>query len=136
MPKHDSQVDHKKSAWSERPDYRITIAECAKPMRVVFNGVTLADSRHALLLKEQDHATVVYFPRDDVRMEMFTPIAKTTFCPFKGEASHWALQAGTRHVAVAAWSYETPFNEVHQIKDHIAFYPEAVEQLDPSTTSG
>jgi len=125
MPKHDPKVKENKSAWRQHPDYRIDIEACEKPMRVIYNGETIADSQHALLLQEQDHIPVYYFPREDVRMDLLRPIEKITFCPFKGEAHHWALTAGDRDVEVAAWSYEAPFDEVKRIKAYIAFYPEA-----------
>jgi len=125
MPKHNSKIKQKKSAWSQYPDYRIDIEACEKSIRVIYDGKTIADSQHSLLLKEQDHAPVYYFPRKDVRMDLLHPTAKTTFCPFKGEANHWALIIGEQHIAVAAWSYGAPFNEVKKIKAYIAFYPEA-----------
>lgn len=125
MPEQDANPHRKQSAWADHPDYRIDIEVCEKPMRVVFNSETIADSQHTLLLREQDHAPVYYFPRQDVRMALLHPTAKTTFCPFKGEASHWALIIGAQHIEVAAWSYDKPFNEVKKIKGYIAFYPEA-----------
>jgi len=129
MPKHDPKVKENKSAWTEQPDYRIDIDACDNPVRVVFNGETIVDSENALLLREQDHAPVYYFPREDVRMDLLRPIEKISFCPFKGEAHHWALSLEAQHIEVAAWSYETPFSEVKKIKGYIAFYPEAVDQL-------
>ena len=125
MTKRDSTIERRKSAWGENPDYRIDIETCDKPVRVVFNGETIADSQHTLLLQEQDHAPVYYFPREDVHMDRLKPTTKTTVCPFKGEASHWSLTVGGRHIEVAAWGYEDPFDEVNKIKGYIAFYPEA-----------
>lgn len=129
MTSHTPETKKTKSAWSEHPDYRIDIKPCEKPIRIICNGKTIADSRRALLLQEQDHAPVYYFPRQDVRMGILHPTTKTTFCPFKGEANHWALSVGGQHIEVAAWSYENPFAEVKLIKGYIAFYPEVVDQL-------
>lgn len=125
MSKHDPKINDKKSAWQEHPDYQIDIEVCGKPVRVILDGVTIADSCMVLLLQEQGHAPVYYFPREDVRMTHLHASEKTSFCPFKGEARHWSLHVGDQHIAVAAWSYEAPFDEVRQIKDYIAFYPEA-----------
>jgi uncharacterized protein (DUF427 family) len=48
--------------------------------------------------------------------------AKTTFCPFKGTASHWTVGG----VENAAWSYEDPKDEVAAIRGRLAFYPDRV----------
>jgi len=116
-----------RSGWSEHPDYKIEIDTSDRPICMVYQETVIAESRRALLLREQVYAPVYYFPREDVRMEMFEPIEKLTVCPFKGEARHWRLRVGDEHIEVSAWSYEDPFEEVKQIKDHIAFYPEAGE---------
>jgi uncharacterized protein (DUF427 family) len=50
------------------------------------------------------------------------PSEKTTFCPFKGTASHWTV-AGVEN---AAWSYEDPKQEVGAIRGLLAFYPDRV----------
>jgi len=125
MPKQDANPQRKQSAWADHPDYRIDIEASEKPMRIIYNGETIADSQHALRLQEQNYAPVYYFPRQDVRMDLLHPTAKTTFCPFKGEASYWALIIGAQHIEVAAGSYDDPFDEVNEIEEYIAFYPEA-----------
>lgn len=125
MPEYDPQIKKKESAWGKQPDYRIDISLSEKPIRVIYAGEIIADTQRALHLQEQGHSPVYYFPQQDVRMELLHPTTKSTFCPFKGDASHWSLTVGNRHVAVAAWSYAAPFDEVIQIKGYIAFYSEA-----------
>lgn len=46
-----------------------------------------------------------------------------------GDATHWALVVGDKRMEVGAWSYKTPFYEVKQIKNYLAFYPEVIEEL-------
>lgn len=111
------------------PGHRIDIELCPQQVRVVFNGKTIADSRQAIVLQEQNLAPVYYFPRDDVRMEFLSATEKRSFCPFKGNAKHWALSVGDRLVKVAAWSYERPFDGAGLITGYMAFYPEAIESL-------
>lgn len=115
-----------KSAWNDHPDYKIEIELCQQPVQVVYNGETIANSQHVLLVQEQGHAAVYYFPQQDVRMEFLCPTKKMTFCPYKGDARHWAITVKDQHVEVAAWCYENPFEQVNIIKDYIAFYPEVI----------
>lgn len=117
------------SAWDSHPDYNIDITLCIKQLRVTYRGVTLADSKSVLQLKEQDYPPVYYFPRSDVRLDLMEQTSKVTHCPFKGDATHWALNLEGERIDVAAWSYHEPFEQVGAIKEYIAFYPEVIGQI-------
>ena len=110
------------SALADTPDTEITFVAEPKRMRVVFNGETIADSTRTLKLLETRHADVHYFPRADVGMDFLRRTDHHSFCPFKGDASYWSLEAGGETVENAAWSYEEPFDDVAEIKGYIAFY--------------
>lgn len=48
---------------------------------------------------------------------------KESYCPYKGEASYFTVQAEDGSVVEdAIWSYEQPYPEVAQITGHVAFY--------------
>ena len=113
--------------FAEHPDYRVDFAPCAKRVRVVFGGETIADSTRVMLMRETRHIPVYYFPRDDVRTEAMTRTDHSSFCPFKGDASYWSIEAGGKTAENAVWSYETPFAETAQIKDAMAFYWDRVD---------
>ena len=117
------------SAWDKHPDYNIDITLSVKAIRIIFRGLALTDSKSALQLKEQNYPPVYYFPRNDVRMDLLKQSSKITHCPFKGDASHWALVLEGLRVEVAAWSYTAPFEQVSAIRNYIAFYPEIIEEL-------
>ena len=52
--------------------------------------------------------------------------ARSTHCPFKGDASYFTLKDGSAEAANAVWSYEAPFPAVAEIAGHLAFYPDKV----------
>ena len=108
--------------FAKHPEYRVELLACPKRVRATFGGETLADSTGALLMRETGIAPVYYFPRADVRLDLMERTEHATFCPFKGEASYWTLAAGGRRAENAAWSYETPYREVHEIGGYLAFY--------------
>src|SRR3546814_19854185 len=97
--------------FAERPDYRIEIAPTEKRVRVQFAGETVADSTRALLLLEQGHTPVYYFPRDDVRPKLLTPSGRRTHTPFKAEARYWSVNTGDPPPQAAVCGSEEPFNE-------------------------
>jgi uncharacterized protein (DUF427 family) len=50
-----------------------------------------------------------------------------TYCPYKGDCSYFSIPVGGS--ANAAWTYEAPYEAVAAIKDHIAFYPDRVDEI-------
>ncbi len=109
------------------PDYRIAFERSPRRVRVRFNGETIADSTDAHLLFETRHLPVYYFPRADVRLDLMTPTAHQTFCPYKGTASYRTIKVGDRAAENAVWGYPEPFEEVAAIADFVAFYWDRVD---------
>ncbi|MBA2283022.1 MAG: DUF427 domain-containing protein [Acidimicrobiia bacterium] len=112
------------SGFVDRPDYRVDILRRRNCVTVRFDDTLLAESTACLLVDEQDHGLVFYFPRHDVRLDELTPTDRTSVCPFKGTASYWRL-AGRGPDSIA-WSYETPHPEVARLAGHVAFYQDDV----------
>lgn len=96
-------------------------------VRVIFNGVTVADSKRVMLLHEAGHLPVFYFPMEDVRMDVMEATEHSTHSPLKGDASYWTLRVGDRVAENVAWSYLHPLPEGPEIKGYMAFY---WEQMD------
>ena len=102
--------------------YRFDVEPVSGAIRVEVGGVTVAESERAVVMLETRLPPVFYFPRDDVRMELFHRTTLRTHCPFKGNASYWTLTVGDRTVENAAWSYEDPFEEAMSVKGYVAFH--------------
>jgi len=52
-----------------------------------------------------------------------------TYCPYKGCCNYYSVPAGGKKSVNAVWSYEDPFPAVVQIRAHVAFYPERVDEI-------
>jgi uncharacterized protein (DUF427 family) len=63
-------------------------------------------------------------------MDRLVKTEHSTYCPYKGDASYYSLSAGGDTVENAVWSYETPYDEVMEIKEHLAFYPKKVDKIE------
>lgn len=111
--------------FSENPDYEITIRPAGERYLATIGDTTLADSSNALIMDEQGHEPVVYFPPASVDFAALERVERKTTCPFKGEAEHFAA-AGETDGGVIAWSYPQAYDEVSEIAGRIAFYPERV----------
>ncbi|MDB5657294.1 MAG: hypothetical protein JWQ94_4907 [Tardiphaga sp.] len=108
------------------PDHPITISPSDKHVRVLAGDVVIADTTHALSLKEASYPAVWYIPRADAKLDLVTKTARSTHCPYKGDASYYSIEAGGQVLENAIWTYETPFPAMAEIKNYLAFYPDKV----------
>jgi uncharacterized protein (DUF427 family) len=86
-------------------------------VRAKWNGEVLAESDHTVIVEGNQ-----YFPPDDVRTELLEPSAKSTYCPWKGDASYYSVAVGDRRNEDAAWYYAEPFDAAAAIKGYVAFW--------------
>ncbi|MEQ9519286.1 MAG: DUF427 domain-containing protein [Parvibaculum sp.] len=102
----------------------LIFVEAGGRVRAACDGVSIADSRGALIVRELSHSRVFYFPRGDVRLDLFTAVTQTSHCPRKGDASYFAF--GDADGPAIAWSYEDPIAKAEPIRGYIAFYEDQI----------
>jgi uncharacterized protein (DUF427 family) len=99
----------------------------SKRVRVVFEGVTIADTTRAKRVLETSHPPVFYIPPEDIRMEHLERTGRATFCEWKGSAGYYTVRVGERAAEDAAWFYPEPARGFESIRDHVAFYPSRMD---------
>jgi uncharacterized protein (DUF427 family) len=111
------------------PDHPISIQR--NPARVVVSaaGRVIADTGNALTLREADYPAVQYIPRKDVDFSQLERTDHATYCPYKGDCSYYNIPAGGKKSVNAVRSYQEPFPAVEQIRGHVAFYPDRVDEI-------
>jgi len=82
----------------------------------------VVDSKRTVMLFEDGHLPVWYFPADDVRADVLEKSDKHTQCPVKGTASYWNVRVGDRVVRDAVWTYPEPIPGREDIAGLVAFY--------------
>ena|SRR5437879_2630598 len=112
------------------PDHPIFIQR--NPARVVVSvaGRVIADTRNALTLREADYSPVQYIPREDVDVSELKRTDHATYCPYKGDCSYYSIPAAGEKSVNAVWTYEDPYSAVAEIKGHLAFYPDRVDEIE------
>jgi uncharacterized protein (DUF427 family) len=107
------------------PDHPITVTPHDGRVTVRVAGTLVADTTAALSLQEADYPAALYIPRADVDASHLAPTDTSTYCPYKGDASYFTVEAEDGTVVKdAIWSYEQPYPEVAEITGHVAFYPQ------------
>jgi len=107
------------------PDHPITVTPSASRVVVTAGGRVIADTTAALTLQESNYPAVQYIPRGDADLALLERTGHETYCPYKGDASYFSIP-GIPQGENAIWTYESPYDAVHEIKDHLAFYPDRV----------
>jgi uncharacterized protein (DUF427 family) len=112
------------------PDHPIAITPVPKRVTVSLGENVIADTRHALSLKEAAYPPVFYIPRADVRMDLLIRSQHTTHCPYKGDCNYFSIVGAGQRGENAVWTYEHPHDAVAAIAGHLAFYPDRVDAID------
>ena len=111
------------------PEHPISIRRNAARVVVSVAGRVVADTRNALTLREAEYPAVQYIPNEDVDFSQLERTKHITYCPYKGNCNYYSLPAGGKKSVNAVWSYEDPVPSVAQIRGHVAFYPERVDEI-------
>ena len=111
------------------PDHPIAITPARQRITVTVAGLSIADTSEALTLKEAAYSPVHYVPRKDVDMSQLERTSHQTYCPYKGDCAYYSIPAGGRRSVNAVWTYETPYADVSEIREYLAFYPDRVDAI-------
>lgn len=103
------------------------LEDTPKHIQIIFNGVTIVDTRKAKRVLETSHPPVYYIPPEDIQMQYMVLTPKGSFCEWKGQAVYYTVKLGDKQVDNAAWAYPNPTGGFASIKDYIAFYPQMMD---------
>jgi uncharacterized protein (DUF427 family) len=102
------------------------VEDVAARVRVVFGGVTIADSARAIRVLETAGAPCYYLPPSDCKLDALQRTSTWTICEWKGIAFAYDVSAGGRTVKDGAWSYPEPLTDLgmgyERIAGYFAFY--------------
>ncbi|PJF44056.1 MAG: hypothetical protein CUN55_05900 [Phototrophicales bacterium] len=109
------------------PYHRVDVRRSDRHVRVVIDGVTVAETTNALFLFETGIRTRYYIPQEDIRMDLLSRTDTQTICPYKGFASYWSVTINGNVYEDIVWAYEDPFPEASPIKGALSFYNEKLD---------
>jgi uncharacterized protein (DUF427 family) len=96
-------------------------------IRIVFGGVTVADTLGAYRVLETSHPPVYYLPPAAFVPGTLHPAPGGSLCEWKGRARYWTIRAGGRTAERAGWSYPDPEPAFADIQDYVAVYAGAMD---------
>ena len=96
-------------------------------LRVVFDGVVIADTLAGWRVLETSHPPVYYLPQAEILPGALAPADGSSFCEWKGAARYLDVVGPSRRASRAAWTYPEPTIPFAPIAGHVAFYPAAMD---------
>ena len=109
------------SAWSYPRPPRLEVT--GRRLRVVFSGVTIADTTAGFRGLETSHPPNYYLPLADVRSDALIAEDGSSWCEWKGEAHYYTVRVNDRVARHAAWGYGNPDPAYSLLAGTVAFYP-------------
>lgn len=106
----------------KNPYHRVDCLRAQRRLVVGAGGTTLVDTSDTLAVYETALEPRLYVAPHLVRMDLLEPSLTTTYCPYKGTASHWTLRFGDAVIEDVAWSYEEPLAESTALAHCLSFY--------------
>lgn len=111
------------------PYLRIDTIRTNRHIRVVLDGVTVAESNDAVMLLEPGHPIRYYLPLADTKTEFVRPSSTTSRCAYKGLANYYSMEVNGRTHDDIIWSYRGPTLESEKIAGLVSFYNERVDAI-------
>jgi len=93
-----------------------------KHIRVICNGVVLAETRRAKRVLETSHPPCYYIPIEDIKMEYLVATSRRTRCEWKGVSQYYDVAIADKYIQNAAWRYSIPTANFVEIQDSLSFY--------------
>jgi uncharacterized protein (DUF427 family) len=129
----------KMDAWFEEDDevfvhprdpyHRVDVLHSSRHVKVVIDGVVVAETKRPRLLFETGLPTRYYIPKLDVRLDLLTSTNTSTRCPYKGKAAYWSVNVNGTEFRDIVWSYPAPIPECPKIENLLCFYDEKVDAV-------
>ncbi|MFY0619857.1 DUF427 domain-containing protein [Shimia sp.] len=118
------------SRFGTNAGYGIEIKPIEATVKILRDGMLLAQSDRAKIMYETRLSPQVYVPLEDVVVPLSEQTELKTFCPFKGTARYRDIQVDGAIIENGVWSYDDAMPESRGINGHIGFMPNANAEVD------
>lgn len=107
--------------------HSIAIEDSTAHVRVEVDGVQVAETRAARVLRETGLPPRWYLPAADVDASVLRPSDFGSHCPFKGDASYHGVEVNGQLRSNLIWFYPDPIPGAAAIAGMFSFYPDRAE---------
>lgn len=97
---------------------------------VTLGGKVIVDTTDAVRVLETSHPPVYYLPIAAFADGVLMPVAGTSLCEFKGQASYFDVVAGGVVASRAGWTYPEPARGFESLATRVALYPGRMDSCE------
>ena len=112
--------------YPPNPYHRVDCRPTRRRLTATVGGVTLVDTDDTVILFETSLAPKLYVAAEHVRTDLLRRSTTTSYCNYKGDATHWSALLDGTLIEEVAWSYDNPLPESLPIKGFLSFDPTKV----------
>lgn len=99
-----------------------TIDPFSGHLRIVLNGVVIANTNRSYRVLETSHPPTYYIPLAEFKEGVVIKTSGSSYCEWKGMAEYYNFHVGDELIRKCAWGYPNPKERFASIKDHISVY--------------
>ncbi len=92
-----------------------------KYLKVICNGIILAETNRGKRVLETSHPPTYYFPPEDIKLEHLIATPKKGLCEWKGRYQYYDVSIGDQYINHAAWRYFDPTSGFVDIAEYYGF---------------
>ena len=94
-----------------------------KHLKVICNGIILAETNRGKRVLETSHPPTYYFPPEDVKTEFLQETSKQISCEWKGRYQYYDITIDDKYINYGAWRYFEPTPNFASIQTYYSFIP-------------
>ncbi|MFB2836687.1 DUF427 domain-containing protein [Floridanema evergladense] len=92
-----------------------------KHLKVICNGIVLAETNKGKRVLETSHPPTYYFPPEDIKLEHLIATPKKGVCEWKGYWQYYDVSIGDKYINNAAWRVFQPTSGFESIQQYYGF---------------
>ncbi len=104
-----------------------------KYLKVVFNGVVIAETHQGKRVLETSHPPTYYFPESDVDLDCVIHTGDVSFCEWKGMSYYYDVVVGEQRASRGAWRFFEPTPDFVPLTQYYCF---PARQMDACYVNG
>ena len=120
----------KSPGYRRQPKHKVVTTHIRARVQARVGDNVVAETDDVIQVNEDGSPIRYYFPRTDVKMELLAPTDTTSQCPYKGTARYFDLRTDDAKLDQAVWSYESPYEELADLKDRVAFHEDEIPEIE------
>lgn len=93
-----------------------------KLIKVICNGIILAETHRGKRVLETSHPPVYYIPAEDIKLEHLIETPKKNWCEWKGMYQYYDVSVGDQYIHYGAWRYFEPTPDFIPLITFYGFY--------------